>query len=159
MNIDDLDRQIILATQAGLPLVSQPYQAVAQQLGINVELLMARMQKMQDNGVIRRIGAIPNHYKLGYLFNGMSVWDIADDKIDALGTQVGALPFVSHCYQRPRCLPEWRYNLFAMVHGKTQTAVDAQLLEIKTLLAEDCRAYTVLYSSRILKKTGLRLQS
>lgn len=155
--IDELDRQIIRATQAGLPLVSEPYAHIAQQLGIDAEQVMSRMQAMQNSGIIRRLGAIPNHYKLGYIFNGMTVWDVDDALIDTLGAQVGQLSFVSHCYQRPRCLPEWSYNLFAMVHGKTQAAVDVQILEIKALLGNHCRANTVLYSSKILKKTGLRL--
>jgi DNA-binding Lrp family transcriptional regulator len=153
------NQQIILATQAGLPLVSQPYHAIADQLGISAEEVMSRMTAMQKNGVIRRIGAVPNHYKLGYLYNGMTVWDVADEMIDELGQQVGALEFVSHCYHRPRHLPEWSYNLFAMVHGKTQASVDDEIAQIKALLADYCRAHTVLYSTRILKKTGLRIRS
>ncbi len=156
--IDELDRQIIRATQAGLPLVSEPYAHIAQQLGIRAEQVMERMQAMQEKGIIRRLGAIPNHYKLGYIFNGMTVWDVNDAFIDTLGEQVGQLPFVSHCYHRPRHLPEWSYNLFAMVHGKTQSIVDKQILEIKELLGDYCRAHTVLYSRRILKKTGLRIK-
>ena len=74
---------------------------------------------MLESGVIRRIGAVPNHYALGYKANGMTVWDVADERIDELGERVGALDFVSHCYQRPRHLPDWPYNLFAMVHGQT----------------------------------------
>jgi DNA-binding Lrp family transcriptional regulator len=111
---------------------------------------------MQTHGIIRRIGAVPNHYKLGYCFNGMTVWDIADDRIDELGQQVGQLAFVSHCYHRPRHLPEWSYNLFAMVHGKSQGEVDTQIKQIADLLGACVNSHEVLYSSRILKKTGFR---
>jgi DNA-binding Lrp family transcriptional regulator len=156
--IDAIDQEIIQLTQTGLPLVSKPYHAIAEQLHISADEVMARMQAMQDNGIIRRIGAIPNHYKLGYTFNGMTVWDVADEMIETLGQQVGELDFVSHCYHRPRHLPEWSYNLFAMVHGKTQASVDAEIAQIKALLGEHCRAHTVLYSTRILKKTGLRIK-
>jgi DNA-binding Lrp family transcriptional regulator len=155
--IDAIDQQIIQLTQTGLPLVSKPYHAIAEQLGLSADEVMQRMQAMQNSGIIRRIGAVPNHYKLGYKFNGMTVWDVADDMIDILGEKVGALEFVSHCYHRPRHLPEWRYNLFAMVHGKTQESVDAEIAQIKALLGEYCRAHTVLYSTCILKKTGLRI--
>jgi siroheme decarboxylase len=156
--MDNIDQQIIQLTQAGLPLVSKPYHTLAEQLAISADEVMTRMQTMQDNGIIRRIGAVPNHYKLGYTFNGMTVWDVADEMIDRLGQQVGVLDFVSHCYHRPRHLPEWSYNLFAMVHGKTQDSVDAEIAQIKALLGEHCRAHTVLYSTRILKKTGLRIK-
>lgn len=156
--LDEIDRQLIQLTQTGLPLTARPYHSLAEQLGIDADEVMQRFQTMLANGVIRRIAAVPNHYKLGYTYNGMSVWDVVDDKIDELGKQVGALDFVSHCYHRPRHLPEWQYNLFAMVHGKTQASVDEQIVQIKNLLGDHCRAYTVLYSSKILKKTGLRIR-
>ncbi len=155
---DELDRKLIVATQGGLPLSPTPYADIAAQLGIDEAEVLARMQTLLDNGVIRRIGVVPNHYKLGYTFNGMTAWDVADEVIDELGQQVGNLPFVSHCYRRPRHLPDWPYNLFAMVHGKTRAEVDEQIATIRALLGEACRQSDVLFSQRILKKTGLRLQ-
>ncbi len=70
--------------------------------------------------------------------------------------QVGGLDFVSHCYRRPRHLPDWPYNLFAMVHGKDRTEVEEKSRRIADLLGDACRGHEILYSSRILKKTGLR---
>ena len=157
--MDDLDRQIIAATQSGLPLVKEPYKKIADQLGIEPELLMQRLYVMLDRGQIRRIGAVPNHYQLGYKANAMSVWNVADNRISELGQQVGALTFVSHCYQRPRFLPEWPYNLFAMLHGKSQDEVADKVQQIIALLGDHCAGYELLYSKRILKKTGLRLKS
>jgi len=104
--LDATDRRIVVATQAGLPLVSNPYHAVAEQLGVPTGEVMARMQRMLASGVIRRIGVVPNHYRIGYRANGMSVWDVPDERADELGAKIGAAPFVSHCYRRPRHLPE-----------------------------------------------------
>jgi DNA-binding Lrp family transcriptional regulator len=157
--LDPTDRAIVVATQAGLPLVAAPYCAVARTLGLPAEEVMARIERMRALGVIRRIAAVPNHYALGYTANGMSVWDVADDRIDALGPQVGGLAFVSHCYRRPRVPGRWRYNLFAMVHGATRDDVAANVRTIAALLGEDARAHEVLYSKRILKKTGMRLRA
>ncbi|MGZ5058378.1 MAG: siroheme decarboxylase subunit beta [Methylobacter sp.] len=154
--LDETDRKIIQATQAGLPLTSRPYQTIAEQLGLTAEDVMMRLTAMQNNSIIRRIGAVPNHYKLGYRFNGMTVWNVPDEAIDELGQKVGQLEFVSHCYHRPRHLPEWPYNLFAMVHGKSQQAVDQQIRQIADLLGDYNRGHDVLYSTRILKKTGFR---
>ncbi len=156
--MDAIDRKIISASQTGLPLTPEPYQTLAEQIGISADKLMQRLTRMQELGIIRRIGAIPNHYKLGYKHNGMTVWDIDDAFIDQLGKKVGALEFVSHCYHRPRHLPDWSYNLFAMVHGKTADAAEQQIQQIAKLLGEHCRAHEVLYSTRILKKTGLRIK-
>ncbi|MDO9424539.1 MAG: AsnC family transcriptional regulator [Methylobacter sp.] len=154
--LDETDRKIIQATQAGLPLTPQPYQTIAEQLGLTSDDVMMRLSAMQNSGIIRRIGAVPNHYKLGYRFNGMTVWNIPDEFIDEMGQKVGQLVFVSHCYHRPRHLPEWPYNLFAMVHGKTQQEVDKQIQQISDLLDDYNLGSDVLYSTKILKKTGFR---
>ncbi|HYD93895.1 MAG TPA: AsnC family transcriptional regulator [Noviherbaspirillum sp.] len=154
---DDIDRAIIVATQNGLPLVPRPYHAVAERIGVAPEEVMARMNAMLERGLIRRIGVVPNHYAIGYVANGMSVWDVPDEHIDELGERVGRLDCVSHCYRRPRFPPMWNYNLFAMVHGRTREEVEAKVAQIAALLGEHVRAHDVLYSTRILKKTGLRL--
>jgi len=155
--IDATDRRLIVATQAGLPRVSRPYDAIAEQLGIGGDEVMRRLQRMLDCGVIRRIGAVPNHYAIGYTANGMSVWDVDDSRIDELGLKVGALKFVTHCYRRPRRLPDWPYNLFAMVHSRNREQVAARVAEIAALLGDACRGHDILYSTAILKKTGLRI--
>jgi DNA-binding Lrp family transcriptional regulator len=155
--MDEIDRQLIVATQAGLPLVPRPYHALAETLGIAAAEVQARLAVLLDAGAIRRIGAVPNHYALGYRFNGMTVWDVDDAMVDAMGEKVGALSFVTHCYRRPRHLPDWPYNLFAMVHCKNRVDADQLVAEIAALLGSACRAHDVLYSSRILKKTGLRI--
>ena len=151
------DRAIVRATQGGLPLVAEPYAAIAKAAGLAEAEVLARLEAMLADGRIRRIGAVSNHYALGYTANGMSVWDVDDAAVDALGARVGALPFVTHCYRRPRRLPAWRYNLFAMVHGRSRAETDAHVEAIRALLDPALRAHDVLYSTRILKKTGLRL--
>ena len=155
--LDATDRRLIVATQDGLPRVSRPYDALAGQLGIAPDEVLRRLQGMLDCGVIRRIGAVPNHYAIGYTANGMSVWDVDDERIDELGARVGALEFVTHCYRRPRRLPDWPYNLFAMVHSQNREEVAARVAEIAILLGDACRARDILYSTAILKKTGLRI--
>jgi DNA-binding Lrp family transcriptional regulator len=155
--MDDIDRRLIVATQSGLPLVPQPYAALGDMLDITAAEVQTRLRRMLDSGVIRRIGAVPNHYAIGYTANGMTVWDVDDARIDSLGAAVGALDFVTHCYRRPRRLPEWPYNLFAMVHSSNRTGVEERIALIADLLGDACRTHDVLYSSRILKKTGLRI--
>lgn len=155
--MDQIDRALIVATQAGLPLVPRPYAQIAEQLGITEAAVMARLQGLLESGMIRRIGAVPNHYAIGWTANGMTVWDVADERVDELGALIGALPFVTHCYRRPRALPAWPYNLFAMVHGSSRDECSSKAEEIRVLLGAACRANDILYSTRILKKTGLRI--
>ena len=156
-SIDGIDRAILRETQAGLPLCARPYDGIAERIGIAPQVVMQRMRCLLAEGIIRRIGAVPNHYALGYRANGMSVWDVDDARIGELGPRVGALEFVTHCYRRPRRPPLWPYNLFAMVHGRTRDEVGDQVAQIAQLLGAAARTHDVLYSTRILKKAGLRL--
>jgi len=159
--LDEVDRRLVLATQNGLPLVPEPYRHIAEQLALPAEEVMARISALLERGAIRRIGVVPNHYAIGYTANGMSVWDINDAVVDVIGERVGQMEAVTHCYRRPRHEPYWNYNLFAMVHGHSREEVSAQVDAIATLLEAEypgaCRARDILYSTRILKKTGLRI--
>ena len=156
-SLDGIDRALIVATQGGLPLVARPYEQIGAQIGIAGNEVMRRLQAMLDSGIIRRIGAVPNHYAIGWTANGMTVWDVPDARVDELGARVGSLPFVTHCYRRPRALPAWPYNLFAMVHGTSRDEVREKAARIAELLGENCQSSDVLFSTRILKKTGLRI--
>lgn len=151
-----LARHLIELSAAGLPLVEDPWAWLGERLGLSAEATLELLRRLQDAGAIRRIAAVPNHYRLGYRHNGMTVWDVADGEIERLGPLVGALPCVSHCYRRPR-REAWPYNLFAMVHGRSAAEIDAYRQQIRELLGGACRAEQMLVSSRILKKTGLRL--
>lgn len=153
----NLEQQLIKLTQSGLPIESRPFQKLSQQLGISEQLVIDTLASMKQRGLIRRIGLVPNHYAIGYLYNLMTVWDINDSDIDQVGKAVGALEFVSHCYQRPRHLPDWPYNFFAMVHGKNEAEVNDKMKQIEELVASSCNQFTALKSSKILKKTGLRI--
>ncbi|ART47103.1 AsnC family transcriptional regulator [Acidovorax carolinensis] len=158
MALDDFDRQLIAATQGGLPLVPRPYDAVGERLGVSGQQVRERLAQMLESGLVRRIGAVPNHYRLGFTANGMSVWDVDNTQVDALGERIGQLPGVSHCYRRPRHLPDWPYNLFAMLHGRSRAEVEQQAVQLQDLLGAACRGHDILYSTAILKKTGLRLK-
>ena len=158
MALDDFDRALIAATQSGLPLVPRPYDAVGERLGVSGQQVRERLSQMLETGLIRRIGAVPNHYRLGFTANGMSVWDVDDALVDQLGERIGQLPGVSHCYRRPRRLPSWPYNLFAMLHGRSRAEVEQQAVQLRELLGSACRGHDILYSTAILKKTGLRLR-
>ena len=119
---------------------------------------MARLSGLKASGVVRRIGIAPNHYKLGMTANGMTVWDVEDAAAEELGPLIGAMADVTHCYLRPRARPIWPYNLFAMVHGSSRDEVEQKRARIADLLGDACHASDILYSTAILKKTGLRLR-
>ncbi|MEM9576870.1 MAG: Lrp/AsnC family transcriptional regulator [Pseudomonadota bacterium] len=157
MRLSEQDRAIIHACQSGLPLEPDPYGRIAAQLGLDAEAVMDRLEAFLAQGIVRRIGIAPNHYKLGMAANGMTVWDIDDSEAEELGALVGAMEDVTHCYLRPRKRPVWPYNLFAMLHGATRDEVEEKRARLAAFLGPAVRAHDVLYSTKILKKTGLRL--
>lgn len=154
----DLDRRLILATQAGLPLTPRPFAALAEQLGVTEADVVERFQNMQATGALRRIAAVPDHYRMGYVANGMTVWEVAERDLDAAGRALAALPWVTHCYSRPARLPDWPYTLFAMAHGRNRDEVLALVKDMAAILGDKAKRRDVLFSTRILKKTGLRLK-
>ncbi len=90
----ELQRQYILLTQNGLPIVAKPFNWLAEQLGISLNNVLTMTKDMQNKGIIRRIAAVPNHYKLGYTHNGMTVWDVVDSDASRLGKLIGELPLL-----------------------------------------------------------------
>ncbi len=152
--MDELDYRLLSLLQQGLPVCSRPYRQLAQCLAVSESDLIARIRRLQQTGVIRRFAVIVNHRLLGYRANAMIVWDVPDDRIDALGKKISQVGFVSLCYQRPRQAGVWPYNLYCMIHGKSREKVLQQLQQLKT----DCQLQTfdcqVLFSKRCFKQRG-----
>lgn len=153
------DQDIIRAMQAGMPICPEPYKEIADKLNIDEVVLLRRINEMMELGVIRRVGLVPNHYRIGYRHNAMTVWSIADENIDAIGELIGHQDSVSHCYKRPAYPPDWPFNLFAMVHGRSLEEINEKIHELKLLIGDKCNQSDVFFSEKILKKTGLRLKS
>ena len=153
------ERQVLVAIQDGLPLVPEPYRQVGARLGMSEERVMELVRSMLAEGKIKRLGAVPNHYALGIRANGMAVWDVPDDRVSEVGPRLGQMPEVTHCYRRPRHPPDWPYNLFAMVHGYSREEVLAAVERIARELGIAGLPHEVLFSTRVLKKQGTRVQA
>ena len=151
-----IDTQLIAAVQDGLPLCSEPYAALAKQLGVSEDEVLRRLGTMVDDGTIKRLGVVVRHRALGYRANAMVVWDIPDDEVDRIGTAMGAMDGVTLCYRRPRRPPAWPYNLFCMIHGRQQSKVRQRVEEIAQSLALQQVRRDVLFSRRCFKQKGAR---
>jgi siroheme decarboxylase len=150
---DDFDKAVIRATQGALPVVSEPYAAAAQELGIEQEKLLAHLEGMQERRLLRRVAAILFHRRAGFSANGMGVWKVPDDKILETGMQMSQFRGISHCYQRPT-YADWPYSVFTMAHGRSKEECDAILDSIaeRTGITER----STLYSSTEFKKIRLK---
>lgn len=154
--LDDADRALIAVIQSGLPLCSRPYAEVAAQLGIGETAVIDRLKRLRDQGAIKRMGVVVRHHELGYRANAMVVWDVADDRVSELGRCMGRFPFVTLCYRRPRRLPDWRYNLFCMIHGRDRDAVLAHVDHLVDSCDLQAVAHEVLFSTHRFKQRGAR---
>jgi len=154
MVLTDTDRELIAAIQQGLPLVSRPYALVAAQLGMGEAEVIARLTELQDAGMIKRMGVVVRHRALGYRANAMVVWDVPDSELERIGRLLAAETCVTLCYQRPRRLPDWPYNLFCMIHGRERDIVLRRLAQIIEFHGLQALRHSVLFSSRSFKQRG-----
>lgn len=150
------DRELIAAIQGGLPLVAKPYAAIAARLGLSEGEVIERLQVLQTVGLIKRMGVVVKHRALGYRANAMVVWDVADTELDRVGELLASEACVTLCYQRPRRLPMWRYNLFCMIHGRERGSVLRRLEQIIIHHGLQDIAHSVLFSGRDFKQRGAR---
>lgn len=123
-------RSLIGILQGGLPMVSQPYREIAERLGTSEATIIEQISDWQNAGIIKRFGVVVRHHELGYTANAMVVWDIPDHQVESIGQLLAKDQAVSLCYQRPRRLPDWHYNLFCMIHGKDRAAVEAHIEQL-----------------------------
>ena len=150
------DRALIKAVEGGLPVVSRPYEAIANKLECSEQDVISRLKHLIDNGAIKRYGVVVRHKELGYTANGMVVWNIPDDKVDDMGTCIGNYDCVTLSYRRPRRLPDWSYNLFTMVHGSSREEVSKKVAEIVESCGLQNIEHTILFSTRRFKQRGAR---
>jgi len=156
IDVTQEDLALIKVICSGLPMDPRPYRALGQQIGQSEDEVIERLHNLIDGGVIRRFGVIVQHRRLGYTANGMSVWNVPDERVSDVGKHMGEFPYVTLCYHRPRHLPDWPYNLFAMVHGSDRETVLAQVDELADQLNLKNVQRDVLFSRRQFKQCGAR---
>jgi len=157
--IDVVNRQLIELLQQGLPLVSRPYAVIGEKLGLCEDEVLVRVRNLKQQGIIKRLGVVVNHRRLGYKANAMVVFDVPDSLISQIGGHVSRFNFVNLCYQRPKQGSQWPYNLYCMIHGKNKVTVLKQLDH----LTESCGLHQfkreILFSKQCFKQRGALYQA
>jgi len=147
------DREFVRVLQEDIPLVEEPFADAAERLGVAQEEVFSWLKLARENGWMRRFAAVFRHRKVGFVANGMVCWRVPEGWIEEAGRKAAEFPEVSHCYQRPT-YPDWPYNLFTMVHGRSREECEAVAERISSAIGvED---YTILYSTREFKKERVR---
>ncbi len=152
--IDDIDRQLIALIQHGLPIATRPYALIGEQLDLSEEQVIQRIALLKQTGLIKRLGVIVKHQRLGYKANAMIVMNVPDSRVKEKGEDISQFGFVNLCYQRPRQGEKWPYNLYCMIHGKSRNKVLQQLEQL--MLSCELTDYQkeILFSRRCFKQRG-----
>lgn len=146
-------KKLVQLLQDTLPLTPRPYEDLARHVGWTAQQALDQVTHWLEQGVIRRVGAVVNHRRLGFEANGMAVFEVAPDRIDDVGRRLAETPEISHCYRRPP-LPDWPYNLFAMVHGQGHDQVRRLVADLAGRLS--IPNFDVLFSTTEYKKQSMR---
>jgi DNA-binding Lrp family transcriptional regulator len=152
--MDEIDKKLLKSTQDGIPIVSEPFKQIAKELVLPEEEVLRRLDNLLKDGVIRRFGASIGHRAIGITANAMCTWNVPEEKVETVGAIMAGFPEVTHCYERPR-FPDWRYNLFTMIHAYSRDECEKIAREIS--IATGIKDYSILFSEREFKKTGVRL--
>ena len=153
IKLTDLHKRVIALAQEDISITKEPFLTIINKLGIDYDTFFKALNELKAGGYMRRFATILNHRKAGFNANAMVVWDIDDNIAEKMGEKLASFSAVSHCYLRPK-FPNWRYNIFSMVHGKTQEETDATVKEMEREVLFNDNRY--LYSSREFKKIRVK---
>ena len=156
---DECDVALLAAIEDGLPLVAHPFEQIGQQLSMDENEVIARLERLRASGIIRRFGFVLQHRPLGYRANAMVVWNIPDADVDAVAAKITRNDFITLCYCRARCGKAWPYNLYCMIHGRERARVEAQITQLKKTAELEHYPSLTLFSCRRFKQTGARFSN
>lgn len=152
MDFNDVDKKLIVELQKDLPLVPRPFAELGERVGLSEAQVLERVRAWQETGALRRVGAALRHRAVGYAANAMIVWRVPGERMGEVGERFAALPEVTHCYER-EVQPQWPYNLYTMVHAKTEEECLALAARLAEMVGVD--EYDVLSSYAELKKSSM----
>lgn len=152
MRLTKLDKKIIARLQGDLPLCPAPYAAIAEEVGITEIELLQKIEAYLKSGVLRRMGTILRHHLAGFTANAICAWKVPREKMEEVGRVFASIPQASHVYQRPT-YPDWPYNLFTMLHGRTDEELEMTAREMSA--STGITDYALLHSTREFKKASM----
>ncbi|MBW1771482.1 MAG: AsnC family transcriptional regulator [Deltaproteobacteria bacterium] len=150
--IDETDKKVIALIQGDLPMDPRPFSVLAKRLGMEEEEFLARIQRLKEQGVIRRFGATLRHQEAGFSSNAMVAWLVPEDRIESVGKTMAGFRQVSHCYHR-RPNRDWKYNLYTMIHADDRAACHQLAGHMSRETGVD--EYALLFSEKEFKKTSM----
>lgn len=149
LHLSDTERKVLAVIQKGFPDSRNPYKDMAEIAGIEVEQFLSVLRRWKQDGKLRRIGAVVNHFEVGIGVGAMVVWQVESERVEKVGQILAGFKEVSHAYER-QITETWSYNLYSMVHGRNNEEIEQAIRKMN----EACKAlaYRVLFTEKELKK-------
>ena len=137
--------------QADIPLTERPFRRLAKTAGLSEMRLLSLVRGLKARGVIRKFVAIVRHQRVGYTHNVMVLWAVPPELAGKGGKALSRFKEVTHCYERT---PPYagRYNLFTMIHFRTQ---DSEVRLREMAAASGIDDFRVLRSLEEFKKNSM----
>jgi len=152
--VPEAERPLVAAIERGIPLVPEPFEAIARAAGMGEAAVRQAIERWLASGAARRFGVVVRHRSLGLDANAMVVWDVPDREADEAGARLARAAGVTLAYRRARRPPQWRYNLFCMLHGRDREAVRARIGELREEAGLGGIPHEILFSRRCFKQRG-----
>ena len=143
--MDELDSRILHQLQHDFPLCENPYEVIAERLDISGEDLWSGVQRMLDDGVIRRMGASFDSKKLGFS-STLAAVSVEPSLVERAAEVIGAFPEVTHNYLRNDIFNIW----FTMI-AADEERIERVLEEIRESLSLERSAVLNLPVQRLFK--------
>lgn len=152
VELSESEKRILSKLQEDLDLTAKPFEFLCNE-GLGADEALQIIEELIDKGAIRRIAAVVNYRKLGFVHNVMFASEVPQDRVVEAGKRLARFRIVSHCYER-KTFEGWPYNMFAMMHavsmGDIQRAID------KFVEAENIDSYELLATAEEFKKRPVK---
>lgn len=152
-NLSELERRIISELQGDIPIVENPFSEISRRLGVEENRLIQVLESFRERGLLRRVGAVLDHYKVGYTCNVMVAWQVNPERVSYFARIASRYSQITHCYRRsaPEIFP---YNVYTMIHGHSRRECESIIQEISSLTGT--KEYKAYYTKKQYKKTSMK---
>jgi DNA-binding Lrp family transcriptional regulator len=152
LTLDEIDRKILFEMEKGIPLAPEPFQAIADVIGITQQEVTSRIAKLQESGIIRRFGASIKPRMVGLSANALIAWKVPENRLHEVGNLLSTFKEVTHCYARKTIPEKWEYNLYTVLHARERETIEKLVKNFSDVIA--INDYVILFSTREFKKTS-----
>jgi len=124
-HLDDTDRRLLNRIQSDFPITRNPYAEIGRELGLSEGEVLARVDRLREQGVIRRIGGNFSPDRLGYV-STLCAAEVPEGAVERFAAAVNRHPGVTHNYLR-----EHRFNVWFTVIASSREEIEAHLESIR----------------------------